>query len=1280
MVSPTAKRIGAHSGNFAAQQRKANAVSTGQNLEKKSAISTMASSSEVRQAFSSFRGGESPNRPPLPAANTIKQFIAHVESASLRDVDIDAADFRKCLFSLGLTSDDAALVLDTLDPKASGFMDARVLAKHFLPNNVGATDTSSANKRSKFALEGIASKNAGADAQVVADERAMKQLHRKVIERVLVKSKAPNIKDAFRQYDVDKTGSLTLPQFRTFMRDHGFAGVEVERLIKHLDRDNHGAISFHAFSGDVKLGVNQAYPKASPKKQHAPQPLGGSPSIAKSVAGALDAQDPMDSIRAKLRQRVMGHNKSIREVFLDFDDDGNGHLDHDEFKRFMAMYKFTAEEAAQAIAYLDRDFSGTIDYDEFAAGLLFYRPPPAQVAPSPTATASSLATPYLKHSALTGKLAPVRTDQVVNVVQQKLEERLHVRHDTESTRQRLRDEFRRYDAENKRGLDYQEFGAFLVGMGIKLRPDELSALIALVDADGSGVIEFDEFAQLYPPIAGGDDGRDDRDGDGASVRDAAADRDAKLVAVFNKYDADGSGYLDYEEFAQLMRDYGLTESDILHVIKQVDQDDAATRQPGRTDGRARGRVSYATFASVVQKRRLNLRDSSPSKRQAAGGGGLYAQWVTRVLQKHRSLEDAFCTHDTDGSGELDYDEFRRFMRHYGMKRDSDIDALIDRIDGDGSGAIGLDEFLLVFDRARASQADKQQTQGRKKARLGFLREKELLWVQAALREHGSVQDAFRAFDRHGRSELGYPQFRSLMARFGIDDDDDVALLLKRLDVDNSGTVDLGEFLTVFSEQRLAQQQKANTRGTNGPTQRPTPSVAVQQRRERAARARRSEDAWVQRAVDAHGSVRAAFEAFDADDSGELDYDEFRRLLSAFGISEREHVETLTKRLDADSSGAIDYDEFAAIFYDERAGKVAHAPPRRASATSPRKATAENRKARAARQRELEVKWMKRVLSCHPSIEAAFNEYDADDSKELDHDEFRRFMTRYGIVRVDDIAALLKRLDVDGSGTVDYDEFCAVFNPLRISNGDRGEQRLAGLLSGAGSSGDDEPFSAEELESILEIERELAARMLEKVRDLRTAFRKYDLNGNGRLEYKEFRQVLRAYRFPEPEIRRVIRHLDRNVSGYIDYKGFIAGFSAAKESNRGAQAGGARKNTRHGVARAHETDSGSGAASESRRGSSLAAANGELSSGLVERLKKDLLSKILSTYGTVQSVFRQYDSQQQGRLTESQFEALATDHGLSKSDARLLLEAFDQDRSGTIEYAEFLAQLVVQVSV
>ncbi|KAF1314495.1 Calmodulin, partial [Globisporangium splendens] len=1093
MVSPSSKRS-AHFANVRGSEdnrhgdrkgeKKCNAPASGNEHRKQKVYSSGDDSkrlpkleAHVRQALAAFRVDAHKNA--LPAASTIKECIAHIENASRDDTEIEVAEFRKCLFALGVSPYDTALLLDHFDKENSGFTDGKMLSNHLLANPSGT--------RNLHLVDEDNNTSGGVTTISSLEERAMKDLHRKVIERVLLKSKTQNIKDTFWQYDLDRTGYLTLPQFRTLARDHGFVGTEVERLIKFLDRANQGTISFHAFSGDVKLGTNQAYPKFSPKKQQMAQPLtkNGVSAIAPSPAKGKSSpvmppelQDPMESIRAKLRQRVMGHNKSIREVFMEFDDDGNGYLDYEEFKRFMAKYNFTNDEACQVIDFLDRDFSGTIDYNEFSSGLLFYRPPPV--------------------AASTPSLLP-------------------------SSHQ--------------------------------------------VDGPQST----------------------------ASLSTQKAER-------------------------------------VLHVIKQVDQYKPSVGHKNPRSDRSKGKVNYRTFASVVNKRKWNLR-ADASKKDPSAVSNQHTMLVNRVLQKHRSLEEAFRGHNTDGSGELDYDEFRILMKHYGMKNDGEINALIDQMDCDGDGTISLQEFTQVFGRVKMKGGATSKQKQDAKMQIASLREQELTWIQQALGENDSVEDAFCEFDPNRRGELNYQQFRDLMARYGISGNDNISLLLKRLDLDNSGTVDLQEFLSVFT-----------------------------------VRLRNLEEAWIRRALENHESIKAVFDRYDQDQSGELDYGEFRQLMDSFGFSDSDDIEVLVKRLDANKSGAIDYEEFATVFYEERVEQNGRS--RRSSSVSSSKSVGEAKKARVARQRELEVKWMKRVLSCHQSIEAAFNEYDEDGSGELDYDEFSRFMKRYGIVKHEDISSLIKKLDVDGSGAINYEEFTSVFNPLRVDQHSNGNP-LVGMLPVM----DEEGFDSDELESILEIERELAVRMLQNTRDLRAAFRKYDLNGNGRLEYKEFRQVLRAYRFKEPEIRKVIRHLDRDVSGFIDYKEFIAGFSVTKENERGSPTG-ARKKSKYQVSRASNT----GAPSSSKNHKSFSAMQAELSSVTIERLKKDLLTKILATYGTVQSVFRRYDEEQEGRLTEKQFETLVVDHGISRDDARLLLDAFDQDHSGSIEYEEFLSQLVVRSAV
>ncbi|KAG6617377.1 Calmodulin (EF-Hand superfamily) [Phytophthora cinnamomi] len=206
-----------------------------------------------------------------------------------------------------------------------------------------------------------------------------RDLHRKLLERVLVRSDSQNVKDVFRRYDRERAGVLTVDQFRALVRDHDFLDADAELLLRHLGAKDQQSVSFHAFMGDVQLGAEQNYPSKSiaasnsPKKvqqltqlaetqqqKNAPQPQtkGKAKAGAKKTAVEM-IQDPMEAIRTKLRERVIGHNKSIREVFMEYDTDGSGFLDHEKFGRFMAKYKFTPDETQIIVDYLDRDASGT---------------------------------------------------------------------------------------------------------------------------------------------------------------------------------------------------------------------------------------------------------------------------------------------------------------------------------------------------------------------------------------------------------------------------------------------------------------------------------------------------------------------------------------------------------------------------------------------------------------------------------------------------------------------------------------------------------------------------------------------------------------------------------------------------------------------------------------------------------------------------------------------------------------------------------------------------------
>ncbi|KAG6970720.1 hypothetical protein JG688_00004729 [Phytophthora aleatoria] len=640
------------------------------------------------------------------------------------------------------------------------------------------------------------------------------------------------------------------------------------------------------------------------------------------------------------------------------------------------------------------------------------------------------------------------------------------------------------------------------------------------------------------------------------------------------------------------------DSEIDAMIDEIDEDDS-------------GSINYSEFVRVYSRRiKRSLKVDND------------------IVKVDNDVIATFKKYDRDGSGQLDYAEFRRLMQEYGVEDNAAIDALIDEIDEDGSGEmlttfkkfnndgrgkLEYDELPRMMrdsrvkdseeiDAMRQDQASDAKSSDNKlpektvkatsqaendqnaRSRLVALQEQELQFMEQVLRSHNSIENAFRENDREGRNEMDFEQFRDFMGQYGTTDEASISMLLKRLDADNSGTIDLHEFLSVFNAQRLA-----------------------------------------------------PFSTVDRDEDGEISRDEFRKLMNQYGIRDEQDVASLMKKLDVDGNGCVGYEEFESVFHETRVGKVP--VPGRSSVAKP-------------------------VVAVEPKNARAFYQYDDDGNGELDHEEFRHFMKRYGIVKNDDIESLIKRLDTDGSGTISFEEFSVIFNPLRVNPSSTAD----GISAMAAAT--EEIFDPEELESILEIERELAQRMAHQTRDLRLAFRKFDTNGNGLLEYKEFRSVLKSYRLPEMEIRKVIRHLDRDVSGFIDYKEFIAGFGALKES------GGAAPVTQKKIEKRAPPEKGKAKPKPHVR-RSPAKSQARSKTPTPETLKKAMLERILAIHGTVQGAFREYDLDKEGNLNEAQFVKLVLDCEFSRDEAARLLDIFDQDQSGTVEYQEFLAQLVVK---
>eukprot|EP00762_Andalucia_godoyi_P008107 ANDGO_02218.mRNA.1 Caltractin len=287
------------------------------------------------------------------------------------------------------------------------------------------------------------------------------------------------------------------------------------------------------------------------------------------------------------------------------------------------------------------------------------------------------------------------------------------------------------------------------------------------------------------------------------LRDKIRGKNQKLARIFTDMDTDGSGSLDASELDRALGKMGIDLDReqlkglmwILDVSGdgQVDyreflsvlSDDALPKSPVRKEraNEEADQVASSIVIASAQSRRLNdIRSKIRDK--------------ISQIQSLRSgfvVRDAFLKLDSDGSGTLSRNEFRRFCRSVNLELTiPDVEALMNALDTDKSGEIDYDEFA-AFMRGSATDAEIESEQ------LGMLNDDEMKMLHE-LEESGvftrlveklSVRnlDAISVFERFDKDKSGSLSHENLLRAFrALDVQVDNRMFRQMTDVlDPSGT-------------------------------------------------------------------------------------------------------------------------------------------------------------------------------------------------------------------------------------------------------------------------------------------------------------------------------------------------------------------------------------------------------------------------------------------------------------------------------------------------------------
>lgn len=224
--------------------------------------------------------------------------------------------------------------------------------------------------------------------------------------------------------------------------------------------------------------------------------------------------------------------EDAKRAFKMFDTDGSGTIDASELGNALRAMgqKVSDEEVKEMLAQADDDGTGEIDFEEYCR-LIGLAPPPDS-----------------KASSADKKKKPDAAVDTKNIDPNEIF--------TPDDIQEFTEIFNLFDEDGSGEITVEELAKMMEALGRTMTEDQLKAMVATVDTDGTGSIEIDEFLMIM-------------------ARDKASqDPLADARKIFGMFDKDGSGTIDATELADALRAMGqqVADDDVAEMLKNADDD------------------------------------------------------------------------------------------------------------------------------------------------------------------------------------------------------------------------------------------------------------------------------------------------------------------------------------------------------------------------------------------------------------------------------------------------------------------------------------------------------------------------------------------------------------------------------------------------------------------------------------------------------------------------------------------------------------------------------------
>ena len=747
---------------------------------------------------------------------------------------------------------------------------------------------------------------------------------------------------------------------------------------------------------------------------------------------------------------------------------------------------------------------------------------------------------------------------------------------------------------------------------------------------------------------------------------------------FDRYGRNANGALLWSEFRKAVRRDGkitaamVSDRDLRRVFRFVDTHDSGCIDAAEFDAFMRepdhrlfgteacGGASAAGDEVVPPRRQLTWDDAFASHVAGRLRDAAHTADGERVL-----WPDLFRRLDRDGSGELDWDEFRHGLRHEACLSTadfstSDLRRLFCLMDTDCSGTISLAELEgFVTDHGTkglaaelaAAAAAKPKRGGRRGvfASATVRRVKQKLRAAAYTAGGVNYRKLFKHYDRDNSGGLECDEFISAIRRDAKIpkrevSDRELAAVFSAVDDDGGGTVDIEEFVTWL---------EADGAGIAASPQRPAKSPAP-----------------------AVGATHRGGSGGDGD--GELATTPASKgAASTPGSNGTPH----SARRSASRSPSRQ--------------RIAHTRSGRSrSRGKSRKPRVRGESMNAAKVRKVKQK-LRAAAYTAGGVDFAklFKHYDRDNSGSLECDEFINAIRRDAKIAKrevsdKDLEGVFAIVDEDGGGSIDVDEFVTWLDAPDVSS--LKDRRAKKKSPHAAKRHRAKPKAIDSRlrrfdPSRLAMVRHHLRREAQRAGDLDYSqlFRVYDTDGSGNLEWREFRSAIRHAagigedKLSEADLRLLFRYVDLNDNGLVDVDEFETFLWIAEEEELfgpdASAAGGAGAGGAGGDAGANaDADAADRAQAALRRPLQWDPKG-------VEMVKRRLRSAAYVAGGVQWAkLFRNMDSDGSGHLEWPEFLSGMRKHAklaprdIPDRDLRRMFMYVDRDCSGAVSVRELAA--------